>query len=95
MSIISRLLRKKGAPFGFWLGPRFVIYFADPNDAETIINHPCSMDKGGVYKFIADVIGGPGLFSAGGIYTLMGYCERLNCFEMQFENVSTSDQKVS
>ncbi|XP_037044399.1 probable cytochrome P450 313b1 [Bradysia coprophila] len=71
VSVVSGLLRKLGAPFGFWLGPRFVVYFADADDAEIIINHPCSMDKGGVYKFIAEMIGGPGLFSAGGDYWKM------------------------
>lgn len=68
------MLHSIGAPFGFWLGPRFVIYFANADDAEIIINHPNSMDKGGVYKFIADVIGGPGLFSAGGISKMIRSC---------------------
>lgn len=57
-----------GPPCAFWLGPRFVIYFSDPDDAEIIINHPNSMDKGGVYKYVEEMIGGPGLFSSGGIY---------------------------
>lgn len=51
---------------GFWLGPRFVIYFSDAADAEIIINHPNSMDKGGIYKHVEELIGGTGLFSSGG-----------------------------
>ncbi len=68
VSEVSKLLRKVGSPFGLWLGPRFVIYFADADDAETIINHPSSMDKGGVYQYIEECIGGKGLFSAGGMH---------------------------
>lgn len=55
-----------GSPFGFWLGSRFVIYFTDVNDAETIINHPNSIDKGGVYVYVEQLIGGKGLFTTGG-----------------------------
>ncbi|KAJ6641744.1 putative cytochrome P450, partial [Pseudolycoriella hygida] len=69
--IISNLVRKLGAPVGFWLGTRFLIYFDDPNDAEIIINSPNSMDKGGVYKYVQEMIGGPGLFTSGGDYWKM------------------------
>lgn len=66
---MSNVLRKVGAsPFGFWLGPKFIIYFADADDAETIFNHPSTMDKGGMYEYIEDGIGGKGLLSAGGVY---------------------------
>lgn len=64
--IISRLVRKLGTPFGFWLGTRFVIYFSDPEHAEIVINSPNSMDKGGVYTYVQTMIGGPGLFTSGG-----------------------------
>lgn len=68
MTAISKKVRVLGHPIGFWLGTRFVMYFADPDHAEIIINNPNSMDKGGVYKYVEDMIGGPGLFSAGGIH---------------------------
>lgn len=45
----------------------------DPSDAEIIINHPNAMDKGGVYKYVEEMIGGPGLFSSGGSYELLVY----------------------
>lgn len=64
--IISQIVRKCGSPSGFWLGTRFVIYFTEPEHAEIIINSPNSMDKGGVYTHVQDMIGGPGLFSSGG-----------------------------
>lgn len=60
------MLRELGSTFAFWLGTRFVIYFADPDDAEIIINHPNTLDKGGIYKYVEDLIGGPGLISSGG-----------------------------
>lgn len=43
-----------------------MIYFSEPEHAEIIINSPNSMDKAGVYKYVHDMIGGPGLFSSGG-----------------------------
>lgn len=60
------MVRKLGTPFGFWLGWRFIIYFTEANDAEIIINHPNSIDKGGVYKYVEELIGGKGLFTSGG-----------------------------
>lgn len=62
------MTRRIGTPTGFWLGHRFVIYFTDPDEAEIIINHPNSIDKGGVYVHVEEMIGGPGLFSSGGLY---------------------------
>lgn len=50
------------------MGTRFIIYFADPNEAEIVINHPNTIDKGGVYKYIEEMIGGPGLFTSVGKY---------------------------
>lgn len=61
-------MRKLGTPFGFWLGNRFIIYFSEPEHAEVIINSSNSIDKGGLYKYVEGMIGGPGLFSSGGNY---------------------------
>lgn len=67
------MIQKFGPRLAFWLGHRFVICFTDPADAEIVLNHPSSMDKGRVYKYIEEMIGGPGLFSAGGIYPFLVY----------------------
>ncbi|XP_037050456.1 probable cytochrome P450 313a4 isoform X1 [Bradysia coprophila] len=57
---------KSTTPIRFWLAGHFILYFANPEDVETIMTSPHSLDKGTIYKLIHFMSGGDGLFTMGG-----------------------------
>lgn len=59
----QRMLSCYGSPFRVWIGTRFLVGVADPDDFKIILNNPNCLAKEELYRFLA-YFTGQSLFSA-------------------------------
>lgn len=67
---LDDISRKYDSPCRVWMGPNLYIFISDAECAEQVLKGRTTLSKPKVYESISDALGGDGLFSSNGNFSL-------------------------